>query len=121
MITPGAIIDAVAHYYGIKVRDLRGTGRWRRIAYPRAVGMYLTRRLTLLSFPDIGGEYGGKDHSTVIWAVRKVERWLRDGSGIPGFDVAADVAALCSQFGVPVPALRPVAAAAVARPSAEAA
>jgi chromosomal replication initiator protein len=55
-------------------RDVKGPKRHRAIAHPRMVAMYLARKLTNMSFPEIGSRFGGKDHSTVISAVRKIER-----------------------------------------------
>jgi chromosomal replication initiator protein len=47
------------------------------VAHPRMIAMYLARRLTAMSFPEIGSRFGGKDHSTVISAVRKIERLVQ--------------------------------------------
>ena len=44
----------------------------------RQIAMYLTRQLTSHSYPDIGSQFGGKDHSTIIHAIRKIERLLED-------------------------------------------
>jgi hypothetical protein len=79
MTTPAAIITAVAAHYGITVRDVRGSCRVPYLARARAVGMYLTRELTSLSYPRIGAFYGGKDHSTVIWAINKIRTALARG------------------------------------------
>jgi len=43
---------------------------------PRQIGMYLARKLTKMSFPEIGAHFGGKDHSTIIYAVNKIEKAL---------------------------------------------
>jgi chromosomal replication initiator protein len=69
-----AIQREVAAYFDVKLHDLKGPKRHRAIVHPRAVAMYLARRLTCMSYPEIGHRFGGKDHSTVISAVRKVER-----------------------------------------------
>ena len=61
-------------YFDVKLHDMKGPKRHRAIAHPRMVAMYLARKLTNMSFPEIGGRFGGKDHSTVISAVRKIER-----------------------------------------------
>ena len=74
------IQKTVANFYGIKVTDLKSTRRFKNIAEPRQVAMYLTRKLTQLSFPGIGREFGNKDHSTVIHAVRKVEDRMKQSS-----------------------------------------
>jgi chromosomal replication initiator protein len=64
----------VAAYFDVKLHDLKGPKRHRSVAHPRMVAMYLCRKLTSMSFPEIGSRFGGKDHSTVISAVRKIER-----------------------------------------------
>ena len=72
-----SIQKAVADYYGITVEMLKGKKRSNNIAYPRMVAMYLCRMLTDQSFPRIGLEFGGRDHSTVIHAVDKIEDDLK--------------------------------------------
>jgi chromosomal replication initiator protein len=69
-----AIQREVAQYFGVKLHDLKGPKRHRAVAHPRMVAMFLARRLTAMSYPEIGSRFGGKDHSTVISAVRKIER-----------------------------------------------
>jgi chromosomal replication initiator protein len=64
----------VAAYFDVKLHELKGQRRHRAVAHPRMVAMYLTRKLTNMSYPEIGSRFGGKDHSTVISAVRKIER-----------------------------------------------
>ena len=71
------ILRAVASFYNVKVSDLKGQRRHKQIALPRQVAMYLTRKLTDLSFPEIGRAFGGKDHSTVMSACKKVERLVQ--------------------------------------------
>ncbi|MGB7290604.1 MAG: chromosomal replication initiator protein DnaA [Thermodesulfobacteriota bacterium] len=63
----------VANYFGIKINDLKSVKKQKNIAMPRQVAMFLARRYTGASFPEIGEKFGGKDHSTVIHAVRKIE------------------------------------------------
>ncbi|MBR4694106.1 MAG: chromosomal replication initiator protein DnaA [Bacilli bacterium] len=76
----GSIQKAVADYYKITVEVLKGKRRSANIAYPRMVAMYLCRMLTDESFPRIGLEFGGRDHSTVIHAVDKIESDLKENS-----------------------------------------
>jgi len=64
----------VAAYFDVKLHDLKGPKRHRAVAHPRMIAMYLARKLTSMSYPEIGSRFGGKDHSTVISAVRKIER-----------------------------------------------
>ena len=63
----------VASYFDIKLHDLRGPKRLHSVSRPRMIAMYLARKLTGSSFPEIGSRFGGKDHSTVISAVKKIE------------------------------------------------
>ena len=73
-ITMETIQREVAAYFDVKLHDLKGPKRHRAIAHPRMVAMFLARKLTNMSYPEIGSRFGGKDHSTVISAVRKIER-----------------------------------------------
>ena len=66
----------VATYFDVKLHDLRGQARVQSVARPRMIAMYLARKLTGSSFPEIGSRFGGKDHSTVISAVKKIEGLL---------------------------------------------
>lgn len=75
-----SIQKAVADYYKITVEVLKGKKRSANIVYPRMVAMYLCRMLTDQSFPRIGLEFGGRDHSTVIHAVDKIEEDLKENS-----------------------------------------
>ena len=73
-LTIETIQREVAAYFDVKLHDLKGPKRHRAVAHPRMVAMYLARKLTNMSYPEIGSRFGGKDHSTVISAVRKIER-----------------------------------------------
>ncbi len=73
-LTIESIQREVAAYFDIKLHDLKGPKRHRAVSHPRMIAMYLARKLTSMSFPEIGSRFGGKDHSTVISAVRKIER-----------------------------------------------
>ena len=64
----------VAEYFQIELHDLRGLKRQRSILHPRQVAMFLCRRLTEASLPEIGRAFGGRDHTTVMHAVGKIER-----------------------------------------------
>jgi chromosomal replication initiator protein len=63
----------VAEYFGLKVSALKSKNNAKVIARPRQMGMYLCRQLTGASFPEIGREFGGKHHTTVLHSVKKVE------------------------------------------------
>lgn len=63
-----------AEHYGVKRFDIISQRRTANIVRPRQVAMYLTKQLTLRSLPDIGRRFGGRDHTTVLHAVKKMER-----------------------------------------------
>ncbi|MCG8454915.1 MAG: chromosomal replication initiator protein DnaA, partial [Holophagales bacterium] len=67
------IIKFVARHYGLKVREIKSKNNSKHIAFPRQVAMYLCKKLTPLSFPDIGKQFNGKHHSTVMYSVEKIE------------------------------------------------
>ena len=71
-ITPEKIKNAVAKHFKIKVSDLEGKSRKRTLAYPRQIAMYLCRELTDYSNVRIGGIFGNRDHSTVMYACDKI-------------------------------------------------
>ena len=72
-----SIQKAVSDYYGITVEDLKGKKKSAKITFPRHVAMYLSRMLTDESFPRIGLEFGGRDHSTVIHSINKIDSELK--------------------------------------------
>lgn len=72
-ITASTIIGKTADYFGITIEELTGTSRSRVYVTARQIAMYLCRQLTDLSLPKIGDHFGGKDHTTVMYAVKKVE------------------------------------------------
>jgi len=71
-----SIQKEVANFFGIKLQELKSEKKVKNFALPRQVAMYLARRYTGASFPEIGEKFGGKDHSTVIHAVRKIESMI---------------------------------------------
>ena len=78
--TPSLIIGEVSRFYNIEEAVIRGTLKNKNTAEARQVAMYLVRKLTNLSLPDIGKEFG-RDHSTVIHSLKKVEQQLAAGTG----------------------------------------
>ncbi|MEW6441721.1 MAG: chromosomal replication initiator protein DnaA [bacterium] len=76
------IIKAVSRFYKVKPSDIKSQKRAKDIAMARQVAMYLCRKLTSESFPEIGTHFGGKDHSTVIHAVNKIEHVLRTDANL---------------------------------------
>ena len=75
-ITIALIQAKVSKYYQVTVAELKGKKRIKSIVMPRQIAMYLARQLTEESFPKIGEEFGGKDHTTVIHACEKIEESL---------------------------------------------
>jgi len=67
------ILEAVSSHFGIRLQDLLGRKRTRSISQPRQIAMYLARKLTPLSLEEIGMQFGGRDHSTVLHAERSIE------------------------------------------------
>src|SRR5690606_34229676 len=75
-LTASMIIGTTAEYYGISMDELTGTSRSRVYVTARQIAMYLCRQLTDLSLPKIGEHFGGKDHTTVMYAVKKIEEQM---------------------------------------------
>jgi chromosomal replication initiator protein len=78
MISIDNIQKTVASFYNVSVSDLKSSKKLKIYALPRQVAMYLCRTMTPSSFPEIGEKFGGKDHSTVIHAVRQTEKRLNE-------------------------------------------
>jgi chromosomal replication initiator protein len=76
-VTIDLIQDVVANYFNLKVDDLKSSRRTRNVAFPRQIAMYLSRKLTDMSLPKIGEEFGGRDHTTVIHAYEKISTNLK--------------------------------------------
>lgn len=75
-ITPELIQEKVANYFNIRVEDIQGSKKPKNIAFPRQISMYLCRKLLDISLPKIGENFGGRDHTTVIHAISKIEKQL---------------------------------------------
>lgn len=72
----------VAEHFNIKLSDMQSPRRARQVARPRQIAMYLAKQLTTLSLPDIGRKFGGRDHTTVMHAVKKVEELCATSSAL---------------------------------------
>jgi chromosomal replication initiator protein len=72
------IIRIVAEQMQVKTTDIKGDRRQQNIARARQVAMYLTRKITALSYPVIGEKFGGKDHSTVINAEQRIDELMAE-------------------------------------------
>src|SRR5581483_4890114 len=77
-ITATTIMGATAEYFGVTVEDLCGSSRNRVLVNARQIAMYLCRELTDLSLPKIGQTFGGRDHTTVMHADRKIRKEMAE-------------------------------------------
>ncbi len=76
-LTIEAIQKLVADHYNVKISDLKSPRRLKVLTVPRQIAMYLCRKHVKSSFPELGMKFGGKDHSTVVHAVQKIEKLLQ--------------------------------------------
>lgn len=70
------ILKVVSRHYGVSKGDILSERRHRSVVWPRQIGMYLAKQLTSRSLPEIGRRFGGRDHTTVLHAIRKIETQL---------------------------------------------
>ncbi|MCP5021179.1 MAG: chromosomal replication initiator protein DnaA [bacterium] len=71
------VVQAITKHYNLKPSDLQSSKRTRVVALPRHIAMYLSRTVTGSSFEAIGAHFGGRDHSTVVYAVKKLDKLIR--------------------------------------------
>lgn len=76
--TPDLIIEETAKYYNLTADDLKGQSRTRNIVNARQISMYIIRKLTNFPLADIGGIFQGRDHTTVLASIRKIEDSIKD-------------------------------------------
>ena len=79
-ITVEMIQKTVAEYFGLKISDMKSEKRLKIFVQARQVAIWLCRNMTKASYPDIGSKFGGKDHSTIIYAAKKIDNALKDDS-----------------------------------------
>jgi len=82
IIAPGSIISLTAIFYQLSVEDLYGSSRSQTIALARQVAMYLCREMTSLSLPKIGQLFGNRDHTTVMYANKKISELMKERRSI---------------------------------------
>ncbi len=78
IITIEHIQRKAAEFFGIKLSDMRAKNRTKAVAFPRQIAMFLARHLTHASLTEVGRSFGGKDHTTVLHAVEKIQGMLQD-------------------------------------------
>ena len=84
LISINAVQKAVASHYDLKVSDLKAKNNSRRITEPRQVAMFLCRKLTRSSLPQIAREFGGKHHTTVLHSIRKISNIRKSNDRLEG-------------------------------------
>ena len=72
-ITTDQVQKVVSDHFALKLSDMKAGKRTKEVALPRQIAMYLSKQLTSLSLSDIGKNFGGKDHATVIYACKQIE------------------------------------------------
>jgi chromosomal replication initiator protein len=77
-ISPLAIITATSNYYKLTPEEITGSGRQQAVALARQIAMHICRELTNLSLPKIGTHFGGRDHTTVMYATKKISQEMRE-------------------------------------------
>jgi chromosomal replication initiator protein len=87
------VIRAVAGYYGLKPAQLKAKSNTRRIVQPRQIAMYICKEVTGLSLPQIGKDFGGKHHTTVLHSVRKIQDMRKKDS-----EIAAAISKILPSF-----------------------
>jgi chromosomal replication initiator protein len=75
--SPETIMEIISATFAVSIEDLKGNSRRREISWARQIGMYLMRQHTELSLPRIGEEFGGKDHTTVMYSCEKIDQLKR--------------------------------------------
>ena len=73
-MTVEKIIEEVARTYGTTAADIRSSKRSANISNARQIAIYVVREITQLSMTSIGEEFGGRDHSTIVYAIQQVEK-----------------------------------------------
>lgn len=78
----GTIVDTVSEHFGVKKSELQGKRRSKSIAFPRQICMHLAREMTAHSLEEIGSHFGGRDHTTVMHATRRIAQLRQEDAGL---------------------------------------
>lgn len=81
-LTSEDILKAVANHYNLKLEEVRGAGRRKEVVIPRQMAMYLIREMTPSSLPEIGQFFDGRDHTTVLYAIQKIQESITSDTGL---------------------------------------
>jgi chromosomal replication initiator protein len=81
-VTIEEIIKTIAAKLNVKISDIKSQKKNKSLVFARQIAMYLARKMTALSFPDIGEKVGGRDHSTVIYANNKMKKACDDDKNL---------------------------------------
>ena len=81
-LTTDQIIEAVAHHFGVEIAALQGRSRSQAIARPRQIAMYLIRKETGASLPQIGAELGGRDHTTILYGCERIADLIEEDANL---------------------------------------
>ena len=76
------VLRTISGHFNVTKQDILSSRRHKTIVYPRQIGMYLAKVLTTRSLPEIGRKFGGRDHTTVLHAVRKIEKLIKTDPSI---------------------------------------
>jgi chromosomal replication initiator protein len=87
------IQEIVTQRFNLKLTDMKARKRTDAVAFPRQIAMHLSRELTAASLPEIGNAFGGRDHTTVIHAINKIEQKMKQDA-----DLAATIESLIQQI-----------------------
>lgn len=80
--SPEEVVKWVAEYYGLRAEEIRGAGRRKEVVLPRQIAMYLIRDITHMSLPEIGQFFDGRDHTTVLYAIQKIQEAIESDSNL---------------------------------------
>ena len=81
-VTIDDIQKVVASHYNISLSDIKSEKRNKKFVFPRQIAVYISRKLTEYSFPEIGNEFGGRDHTTIMHSYEKIEDLLKTDSSL---------------------------------------